>query len=98
MDHETATKAAAEKRLAVAMNLRERSPAGTARFWVRGFRASSRASANRLKDIAAVLAKTTARATFPSTSRGGRPGVAKKAAATAKGRAKTECEILMASR
>src|ERR1019366_2521663 len=78
-------------------NSRERSPAGIARILVRGFSASSAASAHLLKAMPADLANTIhamIQNTFPS---GGQPFAASMAPVRANGSAKMECSHLIIS-
>jgi hypothetical protein len=89
------TNAAADSATNAHTSRRDRSPAGSSRPAVRGFRASSSWSARRLKPMAALRAPTMATRIQTTCRREGAPPAARTAAAMAKGRAKTECESLI---
>src|SRR5579859_6953685 len=72
-------------------------PAGMARMAVRGLAASIRASATRLKAMAAERAETMHRMIQPSLAAAGIPPAASMAAQSANGSAKMECSHLIIS-
>src|ERR1700756_2415820 len=78
-------------------NFCESAPAGMARMAVRGFAASIRASATRLKAMAAERAETMHRTIQPSLAAVGIPPAASMAAQSANGSAKMECSHLIIS-
>src|SRR6478735_3220606 len=78
-------------------NFCESAPAGMARMAVRGLAASIRASATRLKAMAAERAETMQSTIHPSLAAVGMPPAASMAAQSANGRAKIECSHLIIS-
>src|SRR5581483_5118873 len=81
----------------IAANFCESSPAGIARMAVRGFAASIRASAMRLKAMAADRAEIMQSTIQPSLAAVGMPPAASMAAHKANGSAKIECSHLIIS-
>src|SRR5215472_13413738 len=91
------TKSAHVSTTKIAANFCESAPAGMARMAVRGLAASIRASATRLKAMAAERAETMHRTIQPSLAAVGIPPAASIAAQSANGRAKIECSHLIIS-
>src|SRR5687767_8401600 len=79
------------------MNTGDNCPEGRARFAVRGFKASRRASRRRLEAMATVRAVTMQTRMRRSWPIFGRPCAARKVASSAQGRAKSVWESLMSA-
>src|SRR5579875_1203492 len=91
------TNSPAETTVNASTKLRVSSPAGSARFAVRGLAASNSASTRRLNAIAADRALTMQTIIHASTRAGGHPPAASTAPVSANGRAKIECSHLIIS-